>query len=225
MSTAKKIILAVVGGIVGVGVILGVLAWLFMARPAGNIITEEEAKAIAFTHADVEEADTRLLNIKLDMEDLQRIYDVKFYVGNAEYQYEINAVTGHIDDFDVEGLREQAQIQTEAGVTEGQVETPVEIPTNEQVDVPMPEAKISEGEVTKIIAGKIPSVVDSNIWFKLDLEDGRLIYEGKAIHDGMEYEFDIDANDGTILSWEVEKVDADDIPVSSSHTQSQHHNQ
>ena len=31
-----------------------------------------------------------------------------------------------------------------------------------------------------------------------------MIYEGKIVYQGMEYEFEIDASDGTVLEWDAE---------------------
>jgi Predicted membrane protein len=219
MSTAKTIVLAVIGGVVGLGAIIGVLVWLFMFEPVSNIITEEQAKEIALTHAEVDDAATKMYTVKFDKEALDSNYDIEFYVGNAKYKYEINAKTGGIDDFDVDGLREQIVPQTEDRPAEVQIESQSEVPTK----VTVAEAKISEGEAVKILAQKIPGLQDSNIWIKLDMEDGRLVYEGEIIQDGMEYEFEIDANDGTILSWETERAEADDIPRESNYTEKQHH--
>ena len=39
---------------------------------------------------------------------------------------------------------------------------------------------------------------------KLERDDGRLIYEGDIRYDGMEYEFEINAENGKIISWESE---------------------
>ena len=48
---------------------------------------------------------------------------------------------------------------------------------------------------------------DSNIRkVELDRDDGRLQYEVKIVYNNMEYDFDIDASTGTILSRDVESV-------------------
>lgn len=39
---------------------------------------------------------------------------------------------------------------------------------------------------------------------ELDYEDGRIVYEGKAYKDAVEYEFEIDAVTGRILDWEMD---------------------
>ena len=44
-----------------------------------------------------------------------------------------------------------------------------------------------------------------NISIELDRDDGWYIYEGEIVYDGMEYEFEIDADTGNILKWEEER--------------------
>ena len=219
MGSIEKIVLAIIGGVVGLLAIIGVAAWFLMFEPMSNVITEEEAKAIAFAHAQVDEVETKLLNIRLGTDDFQRYYDVEFYVGNAEYQYEINAETGRIDDFDVEGLREQTYLQTEAGPAEVQIED-----QTGQNKVIVAQANISEDEAAQIVLAKVPGASEANLWIKADLEDGLPVYEGKIIYDGMEYEFELDANDGTMRSWESEWAEADDIPRGSNHAETKQHN-
>ena len=40
--------------------------------------------------------------VKIDYEDGVRVYDVEFYKGNVEYEYEIDAATGEIRERSVE---------------------------------------------------------------------------------------------------------------------------
>ena len=69
-----------------------------------NGITEEEAKAIALSDAGVAEADLTNIRITQDVDDGTAVYDVEFYVGNKEYDYEIQAADGTIrsQDADIE---------------------------------------------------------------------------------------------------------------------------
>ena len=55
---------------------------------AETSLSEEEAKQIAFDHAGVQEADVTGLRIGLDYDDGVRKYDVEFYSGNKEYDYD-----------------------------------------------------------------------------------------------------------------------------------------
>ena len=45
----------------------------------------------------------------------------------------------------------------------------------------------------------------SNISIELDRDDGWYVYEGEIFYNGMEYEFEIDADSGNILKWEEDR--------------------
>ena len=70
--------------------------------PQENLISKEEAKKIAFSHAKVTEADVKKLKVDLDYEDGIQVYEVDFEAAGFEYDYDINAKTGEITKFDKE---------------------------------------------------------------------------------------------------------------------------
>lgn len=53
---------------------------------------------------------------------------------------------------------------------------------------------------------KVYGATESDVRLYLDYEDGIAVYEGSIIFDNMEYEFEIDAATGTIVSWNAESV-------------------
>ena len=59
-------------------------------------ITADEAKAAAFKHAGVNESDVVGLDVDLDRDDGVLKYEVDFYSGGVEYDYDINAETGDV---------------------------------------------------------------------------------------------------------------------------------
>lgn len=67
-----------------------------------SIISEEEARSIALTDAQVEAEAVTNIRIKFTVDDGRQVYDVEFYVTNQEYDYEIDAVTGEITEKDME---------------------------------------------------------------------------------------------------------------------------
>ncbi len=79
-----------------------------VVKAEATFITKDEAKAIAFKNANVKESEVTRLKVKLDKEDKE--YEVEFYVGTTEYDYEINAVTGKIIkvEKDIEKVKEQS---------------------------------------------------------------------------------------------------------------------
>ena len=63
-------------------------------------ITKAKAKSIALNHAGVSASKATFVTAKLDYEDGQQVYEIEFYNGNIEYDYEILASSGEILSFD-----------------------------------------------------------------------------------------------------------------------------
>ena len=151
------------------------------AQPAGSSadITEDRAREIALADAGLTEADAQYLRTKADYDDGRSVYEVEFYADGTEYDYEIAAADGAIlsKDYDAEGLSCQSGSSTEAALT--------------------------EAEARAIVAGRA-GVEGTFRELKLDRDDGRLVYEGEMRSGAAEYEFEIDAVTGAVLSWEVE---------------------
>ncbi len=59
-------------------------------------LTYEEAVAIAFAHAGVEEADVHDLSVEFDREHGTPTYDIDFAAGGQEYEYTVHADSGEI---------------------------------------------------------------------------------------------------------------------------------
>lgn len=72
---------------------------------SSDVISSARAREIALDDAGVKESDARFVRVDLDWEDGRLQYEVEFYSGNKEYDYDINAVTGDIldRDYDIEG--------------------------------------------------------------------------------------------------------------------------
>ena len=145
----------------------------------GTAIDEAKAKSIALSDAGVKEADTAYLKVKLDYDDGAKIYDVEFYAGGTEYDYEIDAATGDIRsvDHDAEGYT-----------------------------APQTGSAKSEADIQAIALAKVPGATASDLRMHLDHDDGRQVYEGSIYYNNMEYEFTIDAYSGAILEWDSESI-------------------
>lgn len=63
-------------------------------------IGSERAKQIALEHAGLSEQQAKNLKIDLDRDNGVLKYEIDFYYGNAQYDYDINALTGEIISFD-----------------------------------------------------------------------------------------------------------------------------
>ena len=158
--------------------VLGAVA-LPLTQTASADITEDRAKEIALADAGLTEADTQYLRTKADYDDGRSVYEVEFCADGTEYDYEIAAADGAIlsKDYDAGGLFYQSGGSAEAALTEAEARAIVV----ERAGV--------EGAFREL---------------KLDRDDGRLVYEGEMRDGRTEYEFEIDAVTGAVLSWEVE---------------------
>ena len=63
---------------------------------SSNYITVERAKQIALNDAGVKESSAVFLRANLDWDDGRMQYEVEFYSGNTEYDYDIDALTGAV---------------------------------------------------------------------------------------------------------------------------------
>ena len=67
---------------------------------SSGYIGESKAKQIALEKAGVSASNAEFVKAYLDYDDGVRIYDIEFYAGDYEYEFEINARTGKIYDYD-----------------------------------------------------------------------------------------------------------------------------
>ena len=152
------------------------------AASSSSTITEAEAKQIALNHAGISESETERMRVKLGRDDGVQEYEVNFYVGNREYDYDINAATGEIRSYDSE-IDDDYVSSTEAA-----------------------SAAISEDEARATVVARVSGASASDVRLYLERDDGRMVYEGELIYNGTEYEFQIDATTGDVLDWESESV-------------------
>ena len=57
----------------------------------------------------------------------------------------------------------------------------------------------------QIALDRVPGATAQNVKIELDRDDGRYKYEGEIFYNRIEYDFEIDANSGTILEWSEER--------------------
>ena len=167
------------------------------AGQSGDLITEDAARQAALTHAGVAEADAQFLHTKLDRDDGRTLYEVEFWAGSSEYDYEIDAYTGEVlsYDYDAEyghhhqhlnGGAENCPICNGSGDGSGQT-----ITADEAKAIAFAHAGGAETDATRL---KV----------ELDRDDGRLEYELEWEIGRLEYDYTIDALTGDILSFEVD---------------------
>ena len=72
-----------------------------MANVVGGTLTQEEALTKALTHAKLSRDQLDFVkNIEMDFEHGRKVYEIGFYQGGFEYEYDIDAETGNILKFE-----------------------------------------------------------------------------------------------------------------------------
>ena len=151
---------------------------------ASTYITADKAKEIALADAGVTAAEAVFLKARLDFDDGRMVYEVEFYSGNTEYDYDIDATTGAIlsVDHDLENYTIHdlwnSGTATQASITAAQAQ-----------EIALKHAGVSASS----------AVILKN---QLERDDGRLKYEVEFYVGNTEYDYDIDATSGTILSYD-----------------------
>ena len=148
------------------------------ADTASAYIGEAKAKETALSHAGLSSGQVTFLQVKLDWEDGRQVYEVEFYSGSKEYDYEIDAATGAIVgyDYDIENYTIPSSGSTSSG------------------------SYISREKAQQLAQAKAPNATLVELEF--DFDDGRAVYEGELRDGRVEYEFEIDASTGAFIKWE-----------------------
>ncbi len=165
----------------------------------------EGAKQIALAHAKVALKDVTFIKAEIDYEDGIKVYDIDFYSGNVEYDYEINAATGSIlsVDWDIEDYSIPAP---EPAPTE--VPAPAPAPTAAPSPTQPAAPSTISADRAKQIALSHAGVGGANfIKAELDTDDGVAVYEIEFKVGNVEYEYDINAISGEIISSKSEVDD------------------
>ena len=154
------------------------------AAYAAPKVTEEQAKLTALRHAGLTPEQAQFKTIKYDggEGDGRGGYKLLFYAGNEEFKYEIDAQSGGI-------MRCSQDLELNAELYGGSRETDGERQAIETALARIPGAKQSDVKELKL---------------SRDGKKGAARYEGKVFFDKTDYKFEIDAESGEILCWEIE---------------------
>lgn len=168
-------------------------------------IEEEEAKSIVLSHAAVPENAVTQYYAKLDYENGIRVYEIEFYADGYEYDYEINALTGEIISQKKEQDKNQLLMQTNssgnAGGTGSAGDGNITASSGNTGSSYIGESKAREIALTRAgLNGGSGSVIE----VELDREDGIMVYEVEIKSGGYEYQCEINAVTGEIISYEKE---------------------
>ena len=161
---------------------------------ASGDIGSEKAKSIALNHAGVTSSTAKFVKVERDRDDGRLLYEVEFYAGNKEYDYEILAADGTIlsYDADIEGYRIPSSTSTSS----------TDIGAEKAKKIALQHAGVSASNAVFVKAER-------------EYDDGRLTYDVDFYAGNKEYDYEILASNGTILSYDAD-IEGYRIPSSTS---------
>lgn len=184
-----------------------------MTGCSGKDIGRDAALEAAFNDAGVSESDTTRLKVSEDRDDGRKVYEIQFDVDNTEYDYEIQASDGSILSSETEN-RVQVQSNSQNGSDDAVGQNGQNAQNNGQDDgqnaqnnqgQTNTQTAVTREQAIETALSRVSGATEQDIRIELDRDDGVYKYEGDIIYNGMEYEFEIDANSGTILEWSEER--------------------
>lgn len=160
-------------------------------KPAASYISEGQAKNAALAHANISADAVTEYESELDREHGIMVYEIEFKGGGFEFEYEIDASSGavlkHEKDTDDDYIPPQSDGQSSGGGG----------------------SHIGESQAKEIAFSHAGVSADSVYDYKADLDDddGRMIYEIEFKAGNYEYEYEIDASNGSVLKFEWDEDD------------------
>ena len=128
-------------------------------------------------------SNSHVKKIHLDRENGRMVYEGEIYYNGQEYEFDIDAVTGDIVKWKVDG------VSNNSGYVNNNV--------NNSQTITMEKAKT-------IALAQVPGANQSHFGkIDLDYDQGRAVYEIEIFYNNSKYEFDIDASTGEIIGTEV----------------------
>jgi len=172
---------------------------------ANGDIGIEKAKDIALSDAGLSRGNVSFVKAEPDYDDGVKVYDIEFYSANVEYDYEINAASGAIVSVDRD--IENYSIPTAApNYTQSPTPAPTAAPA--PTAVPAPTAAPTQAAHSNISAERAKQIALSHAQVsgasftkvELDIDDGVSVYDIEFKAGNVEYDYEINAASGAIIS-------------------------
>ena len=196
---------------------------------ASGYIGKDKAKSIAATHAGVLLSELTFVKVKMDCDDGRMVYDLEGYSSkaNCEYEFEIDATSGTVleydrdTDFFSESKHTQYKNQ-QHGMYDNDLDDYYDDLDDYYDDIDdyydnddddddnynnNQSSTLIGKSVAQTAAFNHAGVSAGNVYdldTDLDNDDGRSIYEIDFKSGTMEYEYDVDAVTGAVISWHSE---------------------
>lgn len=217
-STPKKTMIIVICMVV-------IIAAASTIAVKSTLITKAEAKTVALRDAGLSEAEASALRTRLEFDDGRFQYEVDFYSNSTEYEYLIQAKNGEIiaRDIDGEGNGNHSVQDTgnqfttnENSSVQPQKEAENQPAANKNSTAQPQEASLDEA---KAAALKDAGLSESDVTLKkteLDHSHGTQIYDIEFYTSDTNYDYEIDASNGTVLEKNIEKFQIQTNPTDSA---------
>lgn len=149
--------------------------------PNATYIGADKALEAALSDAGLTKEAVTKTEVELDFDDGKYLYDVEFTYGQTEYEYKIDAADGSVYLLEINGVT----------VKEPTVSGKTFIGTEAAKEKALTAANVSaeKATFTKV---------------KLDSDHGVYVYEIKFTADGAKYEYEINAETGEVIKFEID---------------------
>lgn len=155
-------------------------------------IAQDQALSAALEHASLSADSITVTEFKLDSDDGRTRYEIEFLTDTDEYEYEVDAFTGSVIHAEKDAIKLPST---------GSDQTGTYLTTAQAKDIALKAAGVSASDVIFVRA-------------QLGEDDGRMEYDIEFYINGTEYDFEIDAVTGAILSYDME-IEGFHIPTTN----------
>ena len=190
-----------------------------------TLITKAEAKIVALKDAGLSEAEASALRARLEFDDGRFQYEVDFYSNGTEYEYLIQAKNGEIIARDIDGKgngnNDMQDIGNQYATDENSFVQPRKDAENQAAASGDSKAQPQDDSLdeAKAAALKDAGLSESDVTFKkteLDHSHGTQVYDIEFYTSDIEYEYEIDASNGTVLEKNIEQFQIRTNPTDST---------
>ena len=148
-------------------------------------IGKDKALEIALAKAGLKKSQISGYDVEFECDDGVITYDVEFYSGSVEYEFEIDATTGSILEYETDGDGYESEYSESSRDSSSKY--------------------IGRSKAKEIALAKAGLAASQIHDYEIELDDGE--YEIDFKYQNMEYEVDIDARTGKILKFDKEYDD------------------
>lgn len=149
-------------------------------------IGKDKGLNIALAKAGLKKSQISGCEVEFECDDGNITYDIEFYCGSAEYEFEIDATTGNIIEYETDGDGYEGSHHKNSADNSGS-------------------KYIGRSRAKEIALAKAGLTASQIHDYEIELDDGE--YEIDFKYQNMEYEVDIDAKSGKILKFDKEYDD------------------